>query len=78
MVQWMLDRDVDVSHQDNQQRNCLFYAMMGKADNSDVVRALLEKGNSPPSLSRGQGRSGGPGRNDPNNAGEREGPATVT
>ena len=44
MVQWILDHDVNINHQDKYQRNCLFYVMKSSADNSDVLRALLEKG----------------------------------
>jgi ankyrin repeat protein len=44
LVQWLLDKDVNVNIKDKQQRNCLFYAISSNADNADVVSALLAKG----------------------------------
>ena len=44
MVQWILDHTNSINHRDNHQCNCLFYALKSNVDNSDVVRALLEKG----------------------------------
>jgi ankyrin repeat protein len=44
MVQWILDHATNINYRDSQQRNCIFYALLSNVDNSDVVRALLEKG----------------------------------
>jgi len=43
IVQWILEHDGNPNSIDNKQRNAIFYAFILNADNSDVVRALLEK-----------------------------------
>ena len=47
LVRILIDEyNANCGHLDKMQRNCLFYAILSNTENVDVVKLLLEKGNS--------------------------------